>query len=327
MHYKKYFIQIIVAIIVLLVTIGAFVAIVDPYQQYRKHDRYLGNQRLEIAGVARHHDYNAVITGSSMAMNHYPSQVDSLWGGRWKSLNMSIMGATDDDYAVILPYVISLGKVKHIILALDFFSFARQRGAVNEYLYNDNLWDDYEYLWNYTSLKNTIQFLRNPLAEKGLYHFNSPVGYQALADDYNKHKEKGYEEEHFDLNSIKERFDSSLYNIIKQSSNSVEWLIYFPPYSIGEFMIYDKSGVLNPILESKKHMIQRLAKLPNVKVYDFQIRDLISRLDQYMDLRHHSHGYNRNIMEYLHDDRFRATADGNSDEIKRLVIEYADSIK
>lgn len=327
MHYKKYFIQIIVAIIVLLVTIGAFVAIVDPYQQYRKHDRYLGNQRLEIAGVARHHDYNAIITGSSMAMNHYPSQVDSLWGGRWKSLNMSIMGATDDDYAVILPYVISQGKVKHIILALDFFSFARQRGAVNEYLYNDNPWDDYEYLWNYTSLKNAICFLRNPLAEKGLYHFNSPVGYKELADDYNSHKEKGYEEEHFDLNSMKERFDSSLYNTIKQSSNSVEWLIYFPPYSIGEFMIYDKSGVLNPILESKKYMIQRLAKLPNVKVYDFQTRDLITRLDQYMDLRHHSHGYNRNIMEYIHDDNHRALPDGNADEIKRLVVEYADSIQ
>lgn len=325
MHYKKGFIQIIVAIVVLLVAIGAFVAIVDPYQQYRQHEKYLGNQRLEIAGVARHHDYNAVITGSSMAMNHYPSQVDSLWD--WKSKNFSIMGATDDDYAVILPYVISQGKVKHIILALDFFSFARQRGAVNEYLYNDNIRDDYEYLWNYTSLKNTIQFLRNPLAEKELYHFNSPVGYQALADDYNKHKEKGYEEEHFDLNSIKERFDSSLYNTIKQSSNSVEWLIYFPPYSIGEFMIYDKSGVLNPILESKKYMIKKLEKLPNVKVYDFQKQDLITRLDQYMDLRHHSHAYNRNIMEYIHDDRYRATADGNSDEIKRLVIEHADSIK
>lgn len=81
MHYKRGFIQIIVAIVVLLVAIGAFVAIVDPYQQYRQHEKYLGNQRLEIAGVARHHDYNAVITGSSMAMNHYPSQVDSLWGG------------------------------------------------------------------------------------------------------------------------------------------------------------------------------------------------------------------------------------------------------
>ena len=98
MHYKRGFIQIIVAIVVLLVAIGAFVAIVDPYQQYRQHEKYLGNQRLEIAGVARHHDYNAVITGSSMAMNHYPSQVDSLWD--WKSKNFSIMGATDDDYSL-----------------------------------------------------------------------------------------------------------------------------------------------------------------------------------------------------------------------------------
>ena len=74
-------------------------------------------------------------------------------------------------------------------------------------------------------------------------------------------------------------------------------------------------------------MIQKLVKLPNVKVYDFQKQDLITRLDQYMDLRHHSHAYNRNIMEYLHDDKHRAAPDGNADEIKRLVFEYADSIQ
>lgn len=74
-------------------------------------------------------------------------------------------------------------------------------------------------------------------------------------------------------------------------------------------------------------MIQKLGQLPNVKVFDFQKRDLITRLDQYMDLRHHSHDYNRKIMEYLHDGKYRADADGNVDEINELVIEYADSIR
>lgn len=326
-YYKKLVLQSLTAIILLLIAIGCFVFIIDPYQQYHASDGYTGNQRCEIGGVARNHDYDAFFTGSSMAMNHYPEQVDSLWG--WKTKNFSLMGATDDDYAVILPFVLSRGKAKNVIIGIDFFSFARRRGAVNKYLYDDNRLNDYEYLWNYTSLKNAIKYALDKIPEKNLYHFNSPVGRKPLSNSYNSViTAGGYEGEIFDAESMIIRYNESLLPTIAGSSDSIKWHIYFPPYSIGEFMIYDKYGDLDACLELKSHIISTLKNLPNVELYDFQVSPWIDNLDQYQDVRHHSHEYNRAIMESIHAGRFRIhDYDENyPDNLRLMIKQYADSL-
>lgn len=321
---KRRFFVTVAAIAVLLLLLGGFVAYVDPYQQYTCHDTYLGNQRLEIGGVARNHTYDAFITGSSMAMNHYPEEVDSLWG--WHTMNFSIMGATDDDYAVMLPFIIDQGKAKHVIWDIDFFSFARQRGAVNAYLYDNNRWNDYEYLWNYTSLKNSIVYLCHPQSKEELYHFNSPYGRDHLMADFKGHLESGYNgAELFDYDIMVQRFDASVLPVINRSVYSVKWLIYFPPYSIGEFIIYERSGVLDTILRFKQYIIESLSKCSNVTLYDFQTTPWITNLDQYMDLRHHSHDYNKRIIQAIHDGRYRVDAQDNGRQIRNLVEAYCDS--
>lgn len=328
MNYKRLIFQTVGAILLTLILIGCFVGIVDPYQQYRASDKFIGNQRLEIGGVARNHDYDAFITGSSMAMNHYPSLADSLWG--WKTKNFSIMGATDDDYSVILPFIISRGKAQNIILALDYFSFARRRGAVNRYLYDDNVWNDYEYLWNYTSLKFTFQKLRAPLGAENLYHFSSPVGRHELLRDYQSKLEAGgYEGENFDIEQMTTRFDESLYSVIKNSADDVTWYVYFPPYSILEFIIYDKFGNLDTNLELKRHITERLSTLHNVRLYDFQQSPWITDLDEYMDLRHHSHEYNKAILQSIHNNEFRVIPDslaGNEARLRNFVKQFTDSV-
>lgn len=324
-NYRRHVAVMVGCMAALLIGIGVFVYMVDPYQQYRRNDRYVGNQRLEIAGVARNHDYDAFFTGSSMTMNHYPGLADSLWG--WKTKNFSIMGATDDDYATMLPFILERGKARNIIIGIDFFSFARRRGAVNAYLYDDNRLNDYEYLWNYTSLKNAIGFLRNPLEEEGLYHFNSPVGRERLLSDYSsKLRSRGYEGEIFDEDQMKKRFDESLGQIIAGSADTVRWHVYFPPYSICEFIIYDREGDLDACMALKKHIISRLGNLDNVDIYDFQRDGWITDLDQYMDLRHHSHGYNRAIFQAIHAGDFRVEAGSDVEDIHRLVSVYADSL-
>lgn len=323
MNHKRLVLQTIGSIILFLVLIGCFVGIVDPYQQYHASDRYVGNQRLEIGGVARNQDYDAFITGSSMAMNHYPSLADSLWG--WKTKNFSIMGATDDDYSVMLPFIISRRKTKNIILTLDYFSFARRRGAVNKYLYDDNLWNDYEYLWNYTSLKLTLRKLRTPVSEDNLYHFNSTVSREELLKDYKtKCDAGGYEGEDFDLEQMKTRFDESLYPVLKNSTD-VTWYVYFPPYSILEFIIYDKFEDLDNILDFKSYIFNALNGLSNVEMFDFQCAPWITNLDEYMDLRHHSHQYNKSILHSIKNGEFRADQINNI-ELKQIIRIYSDSL-
>lgn len=327
MGYKRIVLQTILSIVILILLIGGFVLYIDPYQQYTAKDKYLGNQRMEIGGIARNHDYNAFITGSSMAMNHDPEFADSLWN--WKTKNFSVMGATDDDYSVMLPFIISRGKARNIIIGLDFFSFARQRGAINQYLYDDNRFNDYEYLLNYTSLKNAIQFILNPQKEKGLYHFNSPVGKTHLSSDFGKKiNSKGYNEETFDLPVMKHRFEESILKTIISSPDSINWYVYFPPYSIGEFIIYDKYSDLDNILSFKQYIIKSMLHLKNVEIYDFQCAPWITNLEQYMDLRHHSHCYNREILKEIHNGNYRIASELDCDYVglKKLVKAYTDSL-
>ena len=58
--------------------------------------------------------------------------------------------------------------------------------------------------------------------------------------------------------------------------------------------------------------------MPNVKLYDFQKEAFICNLDEYMDLRHHSHAYNKRIIECMHKDSCRVSEDNYKKDLAVL---------
>lgn len=332
-NYRKILSFTLLFILAGLIAIAAIVIVIDPAQHYHSNKEYWGNQRMEIGGVAKNHDYDAAIFGSSMAMNHYPALADSLWG--WNTKNFSIMGATDEDYSIIIPYILKQGKVKNVIWGIDFFSFARSRGAVPEYIYDDNILTDCRYLWNYSTLEAAFKLWGNGgVGEENLYHFNSDANREALLNDFNSHLKNGYNDpldggELFDLEKMKYRFDNSVYKIIKNNRN-ITYYIYLPPYSIAEFLIYAKHGNLESNLEMRNYIASRLIPFSNVRLFDFQCKPWITNLNEYMDLRHHSHDYNKKILTSIKENRYRIKSaskiDINSQDIKRLILQYQDSL-
>ena len=308
MNFKKYFYISFIGIIISLLTIVGMVVFVDPYQQYRASDVFIGNQRLENPGVAKHHDYNAVIVGSSMAMNHYPSQVDSLFG--WNTINLTITGVLDNDYSKILPYIAHWGKMKHLIMTIDHFSFIRPVIPLDAYLYDNKWLNDLEYWLNYTSLKCTVNKLnsKKELSRDEKYHFTQPCGKELVLNYYNRDNKASYFA-NYDFDHMEQRFDEML-EMIMPSLSDVNVYIYFPPYSILKFKFYEQYGHLKRILDFKMYVIDALLHYENVKLYDFQREDFICNLDEYMDIFHHSHAYNKRIIECIHADCFRVT-EGN----------------
>lgn len=292
-------------IIIALLLIVGVVVWVDPYQQYWKSDIFISNQRLENPGVAKHHDYDAVIVGSSMAMNHYPSQVDSLFG--WNTINLTTMGGTDFDYNLLFPHIVKQGKAKHMIWGLDFFSFSLPTTIFlsEEYLYDDKWWNDYPYWLSYSSCRNVIKKTRNKETwfRDGIYHFQAPSGKEHLIKYYKRDNNDKYFEKD-DFSKMRHRFDNMMEEIMPILAN-VEVYVYFPPFSILEFKMFEQYGHWEQILDFKHHMIEELLKYSNVKLYDFQKEEFICNLDEYMDLRHHSHAYNKRIIEYIHKDSCR----------------------
>lgn len=208
MLFRKLFFQTLGVIIIIVLSIAAFVWYVDPYQHYRADDVYIGNQRLEIPGVARHHDYDAIILGSSMCMNHYPRQIDSVFDRH--TYNFTFMGANYHDYSVALPLIFAQHKAHLVIWGFDIFSFARDGNLVEAYLYDENEWNDISYLLNYTSVKNCINKLICPLPADNLYHFNSPANKEALATAYTKARKEYFSDEEYDYDKMCKLFDNSV---------------------------------------------------------------------------------------------------------------------
>lgn len=324
MSFRKLFLQTLGVICITISVIALFVWYVDPYQQYRADDVYIGTQRLEIPGIARHHEYDAVILGSSMCMNHYPRQIDSLFG--WHTYNFTFMGANSNDYKEALPMIISQHKVRHIIWGLDIFSFTKNGNLIESYLYDDNRWNDIAYLLNYTSVKNCFYKLFRPLPVDDLYHFSSPANEEAFKKAYASAKKEYFSEDRYDYDAMCELFDNDI-NTPPLYKEVDDVIIYFPPYSIGEFLLLRDCGYLDTYIKFKKYIIEQFLKLDNVRIYDFQVDDWIMNLDEYMDLRHHSHKYNRRIIECIYNNQYRLNDNylEQIDEFVQMVENYDDS--
>lgn len=318
MNFKRYFYITFIGIVALLLVIVGMVVVVDPYQQYRKSEKFISNQRLGNPGIAKHHDYDAVIVGSSMAMNHYPSQVDSLFG--WSTINLTTKGGLDSDYTLLFPHIAKQGKMNNMIWCLDYFCFTLPEAYLAEpYLYDNSLWNDYAYWLNYTSCTNTFNKLANrkmAVSRDSMYHFNSLSGKEYLLKYYERDNNEKYFVK-YDFTRMEERFDA-MENVVMPELEDAEVYIYFPPYSILEFKMFEQYGHWEQVMSFKQHMIERLLNYPNVKLYDFQNEDFICNMDEYMDLQHHSHAYNKRIIEYIHADSCRVREDNYDKDLMVL---------
>ena len=316
MNFRRLFVCTLFAIFVFLIGICTFVIIVDPYQQYHKSDVFIVNQRLENPGVARQHDFDMVITGSSMAMNHYCSQVDSLFD--CNSINLSIMGATSYGYETLFKSLYENDKMRQVIVALDYFSFCRPIVPLDLYLYDDDVWNDYEYWLNYTSVKNSIKKLttKNRPSRDDVYRFKSPNNRQQLKECYDKAVKSYFKGENYELKQLIQRFDRMM-DVIAPEKHDVAYSFYFPPYSILEFKLMQQYGYWENVKQFKKYIVSRLLSLENVKVFDFQSHIMTTNVDQYMDLRHHSYDYNKKIIDFMSKDSCLVTHTNYKGHLKK----------
>jgi hypothetical protein len=150
-----------------------------------------------------------------------------------------------------------------------------------------------------------------------LWHFNSPSGKEYLL----KYYERDNNEKYFgkdDFTRMQERFDV-MENVVMPELEDAEVFVYFPPYSILEFKMSEQYGHWEQVISFKQHMIERLLNYSNVKLYDFQNENFICNMDEYMDLRHHSHAYNKRIIEYIHADSCRVREDNYKENL--IVLE------
>ncbi|QHW31098.1 hypothetical protein GZH47_09685 [Paenibacillus rhizovicinus] len=315
---------------------------VDPLQFYHKPFGYKpvfsSEQRYQNPGLALHYDYDTIIIGTSMTENFLPSEVDKALGG--KTLKLSIRGSTADEQYKIAQLAIKTGKVKRVLWGLDYFALKtgdqEAAGPFPDYLYDDNHWNDYRYLLNYSVygqlFKGIFKQLEGtaPQSLEKLYNWNDSVlfGKRLVLADYRK---AANEEAYFGLNEepldvIKDHFNAQVLSLVKANPD-VDFIFYYPPYSVLREAVWSATNEerYRNQLAMDVWMFQQFNALPNAKVYDFQTAgDWTYNLDLYKDLSHHNQAVNTQIAEAIgkDDPRYRMTeanAQALSDELTEQV--------
>ena len=144
---------------------AAAVIRVDPFFHYHapRDDRYfypLDNERSMNDGILRHFDYDAVITGTSLAACFKTSELDDLFGTH--SVKIPASGASYYEINNLIGTALETHPdVKYVFRSIDrhllLYGADLLRNDLGEYptyLYDHNPFNDYKYLFNADVLFN-----------------------------------------------------------------------------------------------------------------------------------------------------------------------------
>ncbi|MBQ7775113.1 MAG: hypothetical protein IJ379_04245 [Lachnospiraceae bacterium] len=316
--------------VTILVCVGAFMVIVDPYFHYHKPLEYfdytLENERYQNNGIVKHFDYDAIITGSSMTECFKTSELDSLFGvnsikvpfsgGSYKEVNDNLRIATEHN-----------SDIKLVVRCLDAMRFFDGKDDLDytdypSYLYDDVLMNDVSYLYNkeilIKALECAIGFGDGTKKELSFdaYADWSPYynyGHDAVMAYYDREAVVVAEEmlpiTEADYVKIQENIYQNVI-MLAEEHPEIDFYIYISPYSIYCMDYWYRMGELERRLLAEKYIIELLLPYENIHLSSFNTEyDLICDADNYRDVAHHSAEVNSQILQWLYEGEHRLTYD------------------
>ena len=295
--------------LILTAVILAFVAAVniavDPLFQYHKPwfglEPVITNERYQNAGVIKHFDFDNAILGTSLSENFKISEVDDTFGGN--SVKLTMYGSSIYNMTYQLELMKKRGVKPRVIMCdMSHILFEAPNDTLKNplptFLYNENPFDDGEYLWNFSILDdfsfqtvmlninnsipdyNTVfvsEESKNSGKKKALNHYSRPSISSKAVDT----------EEYLSL----EKKNLALFTKYFEAMPDIEYVFFFAPVSM---LYWDEQMRLNRVQTLKAAYLEAcktLTSYKNVKVYlwtDDEMLETISNLDNYVDACHYN---------------------------------------
>jgi len=308
-----------------LLVIGIFNFIVDPYQQYRKASFYklpYKNPRELNAGLAKNFDFDSVVIGTSMMQNFNINDLHTILGYK-KPIKLTMPGCSVYEQKIILTNALHHQKIKNVLIGIDFLSyygdvkrFKHGEAFFPSYLYDDNLINKYKYLISSDTLKRSFQLLFSHNHDERIYDYTKMYEWKSHTKDedvLSVIKKRWINRKNFDneaqesekkLLFLKNNFDYNLKSVIENNKN-IKFTLFFPPYSILAYKVYEQRGELNDFIHFKEYVVKSLSKYKNVKIYDFEFANKITfNLQNYYDLYHYNKHISRWILEEIKENKY-----------------------
>ena len=322
---RRFFLAVLGVALALASVVIAFNAWVDPFQHYRAASRFPARfypawQRYEAAGIARHYDYDRVVTGSSLMENVLPADVDALLGGH--TINLSISAETAYDAGQMLGVALRARHPRQVIMNLDYnmFSGSPDRSGFNEafpsYLYDDAWWNDVPYVLGIaTTLKSAetalglhwSRFNTDPARMwywGGDYQFFAAKAVQGLdPEDLNKR----FRQPPRTLEGMQESFEANLAPLI-EANPGTRFTFVYAPYSLLVWLDFQQRGQVEVTLAFREWLFERTRRNQNVEFFDFQAEPaIVEDLDYYTDIYHYSPQVSKAMIAAIAEGRYRLT--------------------
>ncbi len=339
---RRYYIWIVgttMLTIAVLVLFAVPTIYIDPLFHYHgpldNYEYPIDNERYQNDGIIRHFDYDSIIAGTSMAENFKTSEADELFnanfikvpfsGGRYKEINDNIQRAYCE------------GKeIKYVIRGLDYTMLIKDKDAYKEdaeyptYLYNNNLFDDVNYVLNKVILceqtRNVVKYTQTDNKTTNFDEYSNwsdgyKYGAESVLSTYELENEDDAppkmltEEEHI---MVAENIRQNVTDLADEHPETVFYL-FFPPYSICYWDALKNSGEVDWRIDAEQIAIEEILKHPNIRLYSFCNNfELVCDLNNYKDQAHYGEWVNSLILNWIIDGKYLLTECNYQDYINEI---------
>lgn len=327
--YKKFIICVIGGSLLLLFLYASIIICIDPYLHY--HAPWFGMQpvlskeRYQNPGAAAHLEYDSMLLGSSMSENFKVSQFDEAF--ECKTMKLSSEALRTGSLKWMFEIAYKDHDIKNVFLGMDMDPLLDTYGnyyfPIPEYLYDDNPFNDLEYLLNKEVFADVLQTvvknkMQNVPSLDEAYNWSDGVIFS---------KEAALASVSWDMLTPGTTIDRSVYienaklnltNILPyiEAHPETEFYIFYPPYSILWWNMHISQGDIDDIFNLVRYSTKEFLAYDNVKLYSFQdIESVICNLDNYKDYNHYSPMINEQIIAWLENDQYRLTKGNYLDRI------------
>lgn len=326
-------------LLALMLLCALTVYIVDPFEQYRESSilPLYDQESYNNPGIVKNYDYDAVIIGTSMVEMSHPSVIDECFCV--SSVKLPMRGSYASQMGWQLSHALESQDLKLAILAVDAYGLMGlpdDREEIYDYLWNDNLLDDVNYLLNRDVLVVRVpRMLRNigrPMDNKrdDMYQWTEmTMGKQSVLNSISLIEQWPMLDADYRIERSTENIERHIEAYVAAHPET-EFYIYMPPYSVAYWYNTTRIGLSEQQFRSRDLVCEMLLEYPNVKIFDFSSRiEWITDLDQYFDYSHHSEAMSDMVMRAMAADECRVLSiedmRAGSERLRQAVVDFAEA--
>lgn len=314
--------------------------IIDPFFHYHGPLSFLEYpciyERYQNDGLARHMEYDAIITGTSMTQNFKCSEFDEFW--ETNSIKLSYSGASFHEINANLRRAFSYNpNVRYVLTSLDgnLLNYPADKDTYSgypEYFFDNNPFNDVNYLLNKEIVPKTIAVVNYTRAgnrtldrdEYSRWNQYKTFGYEAVINSFElialgETEYKLSDEERIQIT------DNITDNYIQTALDNpdVEFYLFYPPYSVCYWEALQRSKQLQKQIDVQRLATELLLEVDNIHVYDFNSQtEITGDLNNYCDTLHYGEWINSEILKQIFAGESELTKDNYERYYKELQELY-----